>query len=107
MQCIGNLSWSSKAASTIKDIETLYDYDEWANKKLFAVIAQLTPEQFTQPLTGSYGSIRNTLVHAMSGGMRMALALWWNKTRSCPEACGLSDPGVHHSSIEQGRGIPA
>ena len=33
---------------TVKDLETLYDYDSWANGKLFAVISQLTPEQFTR-----------------------------------------------------------
>jgi len=29
-------------------------------------VSQLTPEQFAQPVAGSYGSIRNTLVHVMS-----------------------------------------
>ena len=51
---------------TVKDLEVLYEYGYWANKKLFEVISQLTPEQFTRPVAGSYGSIRNTLVHAMS-----------------------------------------
>ena len=51
---------------TVKDLENLNDYGQWANKKLFVVLAQLTPEQFTQNVAGSYGSIRNTLVHAMS-----------------------------------------
>lgn len=51
---------------TVNDLEILYDYGYWANKNLFDVIARLTPEQFTQPVAGSYGSIRNTLVHAMS-----------------------------------------
>jgi uncharacterized damage-inducible protein DinB len=51
---------------TAKDLETLFDYSYWANKKLFKVISQLTPEQFTQPVAGSYGSVRNTLVHMMS-----------------------------------------
>lgn len=51
---------------TVKDLEILYDYSYWANKKLFHVISQLTPEQFTQPLGGSYGSIRNTMVHVLS-----------------------------------------
>ncbi len=51
---------------TIKGLENLYDYGYWANRKLFQVIAQLTPEQFTQPVAGSYGSVRNTLVHALS-----------------------------------------
>jgi len=51
---------------TAKDLERLYDYGYWANKRLFAVVAQLTPDQFTHDVAGSYGSIRNTLVHTLS-----------------------------------------
>jgi uncharacterized damage-inducible protein DinB len=51
---------------TVKDLERLYDYGYWANKKLLAVVAQLTPEQFTQTVAGSYGSVRSTLVHTLS-----------------------------------------
>ena len=51
---------------TSKDLQSLYDYCYWANRKLFEVISQLTPEQFTKPVAGSYGSIRNTLVHVLS-----------------------------------------
>ena len=51
---------------TVKDLERLYDYGYWANRQLFQVVSQLTPEQFTQTVTGSYGSIRNTLVHILS-----------------------------------------
>jgi uncharacterized damage-inducible protein DinB len=51
---------------TTKDLETLYDYGYWANRKLFAVISQLTPEEFTRQVAGSYGSVRNTLVHMLS-----------------------------------------
>jgi uncharacterized damage-inducible protein DinB len=51
---------------TVKDLEVFYDYGYWANRKLFDVIAQLTPEQFTQAVAGSYGSIRNTMVHVLS-----------------------------------------
>jgi len=51
---------------TVKDLERRYDYGYWASRKLFPVISKLTPEQFTQNVAGSYGSIRNTLVHTMS-----------------------------------------
>ena len=51
---------------TVKDLEVLYDYGYWANGKLFDVISQLTAEQFTRPVAGSYGSIRNTMVHVLS-----------------------------------------
>jgi len=48
------------------DLERLFDYNYWANAKLLGVVSQLTPEQFTQAVAGSYGSIRNTLVHVLS-----------------------------------------
>ena len=51
---------------TVRDLERMYDYGYWANRKLVPVLAQLTPEQFTQDVAGSYGSVRNTLVHIMS-----------------------------------------
>lgn len=51
---------------TAHDLEALFDYSYWANKKLFRVIATLTPEEFTRHVAGSYGSVRNTLLHALS-----------------------------------------
>ena len=51
---------------TTKDLARLYDYGYWANRKLFGVMSRLTPEEFARPMAGSYGSIRNTLVHTLS-----------------------------------------
>ena len=51
---------------TVRDLERVYDYGYWANRKIFSVLTQLTPEQFTQNVAGSYGSVRNTLVHTLS-----------------------------------------
>ena len=51
---------------TTKDLETLFDYGYWANGKLLESMSELTPEQFTQPLSGNHGSIRNTMVHMLS-----------------------------------------
>ena len=51
---------------TATDLQRLYDYGYWANAKLLDAVSRLTPEQFTQPVAGSYESIRNTLVHVMS-----------------------------------------
>jgi len=50
----------------ITDLERLYDYHYWANRRLLEAVSQLTPQQFTQDVAGSYGSIRNTLVHVLS-----------------------------------------
>jgi uncharacterized damage-inducible protein DinB len=51
---------------TVNDLHALFEYGYWANRKLFAALSQLTAEQFTQPVLGSYGSVRNTLVHMLS-----------------------------------------
>jgi len=51
---------------TVKDLQTLFDYGYWANRKLFDVVSQLTNEEFTRTVAGSNGSVRNTLVHIMS-----------------------------------------
>ena len=51
---------------TVADLEVLYDYGYWANKHVFQVLSELPASDFTKPVAGSYGSIRNTLVHVMS-----------------------------------------
>ena len=51
---------------TVADLQTLYDYGYWANAKLFERLSQLTTEELVRPVAGSYGSLRNTLVHMMS-----------------------------------------
>jgi uncharacterized damage-inducible protein DinB len=51
---------------TVNDLQVLFDYAYWANERFFDVLSQLTDEQFVQPVAGSYGSLRNTLVHMLS-----------------------------------------
>lgn len=51
---------------TVSDLQRLFDYSYWANGKVLDVVARLDTEQFTRDVAGSYGSIRNTLVHALS-----------------------------------------
>lgn len=51
---------------TVEGITTLFDYGYWANAGLRDVVSRLTTEQFTAHVAGSYGSIRNTMVHMLS-----------------------------------------
>ena len=51
---------------TVEELRRLYDYGYWANRKVFQVVSQLSSQQFTQTVAGSYGSVRNTLVHILS-----------------------------------------
>ena len=51
---------------TVQDLKGLFDYGYWANDRLCGVLSQLTTDQFTQSVAGSYGSIRNTMLHMLS-----------------------------------------
>lgn len=51
---------------TVDDLKTLFAYSYWANASLRDVVSGLTTEQFTRQVAGSYGSIRNTMVHMLS-----------------------------------------
>lgn len=49
------------------DIQLLFEYDRWANKSVLQAASTLSAEQFTRDLGGSFGSVRDTLVHIVSG----------------------------------------
>ena len=52
---------------TIDDIRLLYEYDRWANNRVFQAVSGLSLEQFTRDLGGSFGSVRDTLLHILAG----------------------------------------
>jgi uncharacterized damage-inducible protein DinB len=50
---------------TPKEMGALYDYNDWANRRVLDSCAALTPEQFTQDLRSSFPSVRDTLAHIL------------------------------------------
>ena len=52
----------------LKDhIQLLFEYDRWANNRVLQAVSALRDEQFTRDLGGSFRSVRDTLVHIISG----------------------------------------
>jgi uncharacterized damage-inducible protein DinB len=49
------------------DIQLLFEYDRWANGSILRAASALSVEQFTRDLGGSFRSVRDTLVHIISG----------------------------------------
>ena len=60
---------------TPEEIRTLYDFNAWANERMFAACAALTPEQFNKPIVSSFPSVRDTVVHIVAGEW-LWLQLW-------------------------------
>lgn len=50
----------------IAEIKELFDYDTWANTRLFDAAGKLTHEEFTRDLKSSFPSVRDTLLHMIS-----------------------------------------
>lgn len=48
-------------------LHSLYAYSVWANRRILDTAENVTPEQFVGDAGPSHGSVRNTLVHQMSG----------------------------------------
>jgi uncharacterized damage-inducible protein DinB len=48
-------------------IQTLYRYNAWANARILDTATQLRAEQLLASGGASYDSLRDTLVHTMSG----------------------------------------
>ena len=51
------------AAMTKDDIQLLYEFDRWANNRVLQAASALSAEEFTRDLSGSFRSVRDTLVH--------------------------------------------
>jgi uncharacterized damage-inducible protein DinB len=50
----------------LQDTRNLIAYHYWARNRILDAVALLSPEQFTREVGGSFGSVRNTLVHTLS-----------------------------------------
>jgi len=60
-------------------IQTMYQYNAWANARILDTAAQLSPDQFLASRGVSYDSVRDTLVHTMSGQW-IYLARWQGRS---------------------------
>jgi len=59
----------------LSDIHTMFEYNTWANNRLFSVASELSQEQFTKDLGSSHGGIHGTL-HHMMGAEEIWLRRW-------------------------------
>jgi uncharacterized damage-inducible protein DinB len=48
------------------DIMTLYDYNDWARRRVLDQAALVTPEQYVAPAPVPQGSLRGALVHTLA-----------------------------------------
>jgi uncharacterized damage-inducible protein DinB len=76
---------------TADNLRSLFRYHYWANARIFATLSQLTDDEFGRTIAGSYGSLRNTLVHMLSAEWG-----WLDRCGGPPRGAKL-DPGNYPS----------
>jgi len=65
-------------------LRSLYAYNAWANGRVLAVAANLTPEQFNAPGQAGHGSVRDTLTHMLE--VHRGFLSWWDGSKSAEAA---------------------
>ena len=86
---------------TPDQIRELYDFNAWANRRMFDACAALTPEQFTLAIISSFPSVRETLAHIV-GGEWIWLQLWLNRPRSLELVRNYSSKFTNLASVRAG-----
>lgn len=70
---------------TLDDLRTVVDYHYWARNRMFEALAHLTADQFTQHVSNSFPSIRDTVVHLYTADWGWHL-LWQGRPLTEPPA---------------------
>jgi uncharacterized damage-inducible protein DinB len=94
----------ARATTTVTedDIQLLYEYDRWANNRVLQAVSTLSSEEFTRDLGGSFRSIRDTLVHILSG--EWGWLTYWNEPS--PSSAFLTDLWTRDNDLFDPRAFP-
>jgi uncharacterized damage-inducible protein DinB len=71
------------------DIQTLFAYNRWANRRMFSVVEKLSSEQFTATIQSSFPSIRDTVFHILA-----AEWIWLKRWKGTSPRASVVDPDL-------------
>ena len=74
-------NWFNIDAMDLQDARNVINFHYWARNRMLEALEQLSQDQFTQELGGSFGSVRNTIVHTLSAEC-VWLARWRGESPS-------------------------
>ena len=59
----------------IDEIKLLYHYNDWADQRILAACARVSPEQYAAPISYGHGSLRATIVHILDNIWQQRITL--------------------------------
>jgi len=90
----------------IEDVKELFEYNAWANRRIFDALAALPAEQYTRDLKSSFGSIHGTVCHIV-WAEQLWLTRWVAKpppgTPQGKDLAGLPEARARWEAVEAER----
>ena len=81
-------------------VRSLYRYNTWANARIMAAAARLTPAQLHEAGPASFGSVHDTLVHTLAAQW-LYLERWQGRSpRALPEPAQFAGLAAIHARWE-------
>jgi uncharacterized damage-inducible protein DinB len=59
----------------VDEIKLLYDYNDWADRRILEACAKVSPEQYTAPTSYGHGGLRATMVHILDNIWQQRITL--------------------------------
>ena len=87
---------------TRDEIQLLYEYDRWANNRVLQAASTLGAEEFTRDLAGSFGSVRDTLLHIV--GSEWGWLTCWKEPS--PSSTFVADFWTRHNALFNPNAFP-
>ena len=82
-------------------IHQLYEYNQWANRKMLDVCATLTNEEFTRDLGSSFKSVRDTLAHIYGAEWIWRERLMGRSPSGLPSPSDFPDLASLHAKLDE------
>jgi uncharacterized damage-inducible protein DinB len=96
--------WFTITPMNLQDARNLIAFHYWARDRMLDAVESLSQEQYTRELGGSFGSVRDTVVHTLSGEC-VWLARWKGETptrmlapESYPDFASVSNAWLDHEA---------
>jgi uncharacterized damage-inducible protein DinB len=93
---------------TVAEVRELFEYNAWANRRMFDALAPLAAEQYMRDLKSSFASIHGTLCHIV-WAEQLWLHRWLGKpapgTPQGKDMAGLVDARVRWEEIDAARAV--
>jgi uncharacterized damage-inducible protein DinB len=79
-----------------QEIQLLFDYNDWANRRSLSAAEKLSGEQFLKPLGNSFSSVRDTLAHIYGAEVVWLERFHGRSPSSLPSVADFADFATLH-----------